>query len=79
MDTFYTFTMTPTVHAAASVKEHKKFLNAALKRIVRGTANQYVWVREHQANDSVHWHVFSDGWKDHSILPGVEDKHESVN
>lgn len=56
--TMVTLTMTPQVNDAHDVDRHKKALKAALKKIERLGSTQYCWVREFQANESLHWHIF---------------------
>ena len=60
-ETMVTATMTPGVHRNNSVDLHKRCLKAMLERLRREQGStQYCWVREHQENGSVHWHVFTD-------------------
>ena len=60
-ETMITATMTPAVHRNNSIDVHKRALKAMLERLRRETeSTQYCWVREHQGNGSVHWHVFTD-------------------
>ena len=60
-ETMITATMARTVHRNNSVEIHKRALKAMLERLRRESeSTQYCWVREHQENGSVHWHVFTD-------------------
>jgi len=81
MTTMITLTMPPKVNDSASVQQHKDFLFAAIKRLRRGKlkASQAVWVREFQDNESVHWHIFTDGNIRENILPGMVDVTETDN
>ena len=60
-ETMITATMARSVHRNNSVDLHKRALRAMLERLRREKeSSQYCWVREHQENGSVHWHVFTD-------------------
>ena len=59
MRSMLTFTMTPEVNDAASVKQHRKIFKNALQHLRDKHCSQYVWVREFQENESLHWHIFA--------------------
>ena len=60
-ETMITATMASTVHRNNPVDVHKRALKAMLERLRRESeSTQYCWVREHQDNGSVHWHIFTD-------------------
>lgn len=60
MQSMFTITMADEVSKRNSVEFHKGTLKAAIQKMRRDGINQYCWVREFQANGSVHWHVFTD-------------------
>ena len=60
MESMFTITMQDQVSRRNSVEFHKRTLAAALQKMRRDGIGQYCWVREFQANRSVHWHVFTD-------------------
>lgn len=60
MRSMFTITMSDKVHARNSVAFHKKSLSLAIQRMRYQGVSQYVWVREFQDNQTVHWHVFTD-------------------
>lgn len=60
MSSMLTLTMTPQVHRQHSPSVHKSALKASLERLRKRGTGQYCWVREHQENGSVHWHIFTD-------------------
>lgn len=55
-----------------SVEEHRKVKANLLNKLRRDNWGKFVWVREFQANRSVHWHIFTTL---HVGLPG-EVNHE---
>ena len=75
MNTMLTITMSSQVHRDNTVDVHKRCLKAALQRLrYRKSSTQYCWVREHQDNGNVHWHIFTDAITE---SPGKVDDLES--
>ena len=75
-ETMITATIQSTVHRNNSTEVHKAALKAMLERIRREKeSSQYCWVREHQENGSVHWHVFTDAKTE---CPGRVDKDKTI-
>lgn len=75
MATMLTLTMSSQVHRNNPPSLHKRCLKAALQRLrYRKESTQYCWVREHQENGSVHWHIFTDAA---TTSPGQVDELES--
>ena len=60
MLTMLTFTMTPECNDAASVDQHREIFKRALQHLRdKHEKSEYVWVREFQDNESIHWHIFA--------------------
>ena len=60
MKSMFTVTMSYRTHLVNSVAFHRKSLSLTIQRLRDTGVNQYLWVREFQENQSVHWHVFTD-------------------
>ena len=60
MESMLTLTMTPPVFRNNSVKFHRNVMTLAGKKLRYDGVENYVWVREFQKNNSVHWHYFTD-------------------
>lgn len=74
-ETMLTLTLGPVCNQLP-VEVHRKNLKAALEKLRRRCVSQYCWVREFQANESVHWHIFVSGGFD-EVSPGAIHEDES--
>lgn len=65
LDHMLTLTMPPLVFQSAEPSSHKRIFQTCLQRLRRQGVDNYCWVREYQANGSLHWHVFCQSriWK----------------
>ena len=60
MTTMHTLTVHAKVAKFVVPENGSVLLHAALQKLRRSGASQYVWVREFTKQGSVHWHIFSD-------------------